>query len=271
MRASAQLPRWAMRSWATARARAAAAIALLGLAAGPLRAATPAAAAQAPDDAAVSARLGKIAAALDAGEDNAMLWWNGWLGIFAGSSVGSVALSYTAQTSVDQHVWQIGALRSSLGVLSVLFVPCPAAHGPASLRAMPESTPAERLAKLRAAEQTLRAAADAEVLGRSWFAHVSSLAVNVAFSAWVWAGYHKPASAAISFGTGLLASEAKIFTTPTRAVEDAAELLGEQVPRSPLKEVEGAEKSAGRSLVQQPSWQLALAPLPGGLLLAASF
>lgn len=256
------------------------AAALLVLASQPLRAET-ALTDQAETDAEVTARLAKITAALETGERDAKLWWASWLGIFGASMLGSDLLSYTTNDAANQRVERIGAVRSALGVFSVVLVDFPAAHGPAKLRALPESTPSERKAKLRAAETTLRNAAKVEQFGRSWFPHVASIVVNSAFTAWVWAGYHKPGSAAIAFTTGMLASEAKIFTQPTQAIDDAAALLdsprAEATPAAASASTSSATSDSAATGSTRPAHasdarpQLLLAPMPGGVLVSASF
>jgi len=141
----------------------------------PLPATDPAAPSGSTDaDAAIAARLLDAEQALDGGESYAQLWWGGWLGLFSASALGSGAISLVATPST-QPVWRIGALRSALGVASVLAVPFPAAWAPGDLRALPESTPAERKLKLGAALSALHRAAAVERLGRSWLAHAGGL------------------------------------------------------------------------------------------------
>ncbi len=263
------------------RSRATALVAVLLALASPPLLADSAVADQIETDAQVTARLAKITAALETGERDARLWWGSWLGIFGASMLTSDLLSYTATDPATQRVNRIGAARSALGVFSVVLLDFPAAHGPAKLRALPESTPDERKAKLRAAETTLRNAAKVEQFSRSWFPHVASIAVNCAFTAWVWAGYHKPGSAAIAFTTGMLASEAKIFTQPTQAIDDAAALLDSPGAEASAPTASSRTNSAindgapiGSTRAQQQNEahsQLLLAPMPGGVLVSASF
>jgi hypothetical protein len=217
-----------------------------------------AAVAQDRDDAQVATRLQQIETSFDEDEMHANVWFNGWLGIFTISAIGSATVSLTTDPG-DVPVWRLGALRSGLGMFSVLLAPCPAVEAPSMLRALPESTPAERLAKLRLAEDQLHRAAKMERLTRSWLAHTSSIVVSAAFSFWIWRGYHHAGAALLSFGTGVLASEAKISTAPTRAIDDEAALEA-GLPITP-------HESLGRQLIPRFS----IAPMPNGVAFGGTF
>jgi len=202
-----------------------------------------AAVAQDRDDAHVATRLHQIETSFDEDETHANVWFNGWLGIFTISAIGSATVSLTTDPG-DVPVWRLGALRSGLGMFSVLLAPCPEVEAPPMLRALPESTPAERLTKLRLAEDQLHRAAKMERLTRSWFAHTSSIVVSAAL---------------LSFGTGVLASEAKISTAPTRAIDDEAALEA-GLPITP-------HESLGHQLIPRFS----IAPMPNGVAVGGTF
>jgi hypothetical protein len=217
-----------------------------------------AASAQDGDDAQVSARLQQLETSFEEDEIHADVWFNGWLGIFTASALGSATLSLTSTPDVAP-VWRIGALRSGLGMFSVLLAPCPACSAPPMLRQLPASTPEERLRKLRIAEEQLHRAATMERLTRSWIGHTGSIVVSAAFSLWIWRGYHHGGAALLSFGSGILVSEAKIFTAPTRAIDDEAALAA-GLPIAP-------HESLGHQLLPRFS----IAPIPNGVALGGTF
>jgi hypothetical protein len=221
-------------------------------------------------DAAIAARLLDAEQALDGGESYAQLWWGGWLGLFSASALGSGAISLVATPST-QPVWRIGALRSALGVASVLAVPFPAAWAPGDLRALPESTPAERKLKLGAALSALHRAAAVERLGRSWLAHAGGLLASGLGSLWIWRGYHQPGAAALALATGLAASEAKIFTMPTRAIDDAARLDRASFDNPVASQYLGHQRFTAEQTTRDQPLRVFLVPTPAGLLLAGTF
>ncbi len=244
-------------------------------------------------DAQVIEKTGRVLAALEAGAEDGKRWQASWLVIFGAGALGSSVLASTTEGR-DAAVWRIGTLRASLGVASVLFVPFPASGGERGgsmlpplrrvtpLEELPDSTPEERRAKLAAAEHRLRLAANFERFGRSWFPHAAGITVSLSFAAWLWIGYHRPGAAALSLATGLAASEAKIWTMPTRAIADEDAILGPADPSlatlSPDREPLGSQPNKVGSYPNhfaskpsEPRFTWAVSPAPAGLVFAGSF
>ena len=192
------------------------------------------------------------------------LWWGGWLAhlrrLDRGRLRGALDLRRTPRRV---PVWRIGALRSGLGVISVLVVPCPAAHGPGYLSGFPEETPAQRAYKLKLARRTLHRAAEFESLNRSWMAHAGSLAVNAAFSLWIWRGYHQPGAAAIS-RSAPASSPAKRRSSPARPARSTTkrELADQRAPPTGLTRTAPSSASEGDRWHTNYLSDFALAPLP---------
>jgi hypothetical protein len=140
----------------------------------------------------VKDRLGFITNALDAGQPRAGTWYYGWLaaysvgavagGILAGSHWGDEKLEGT-ETVPDREFAEgmlVGGATFVLGVGGMLVDPFVPATAPRKLRALPETTSVERLAKLKRAEELLRDCARREKSGRSLKTHLLNAGVNAA-------------------------------------------------------------------------------------------
>src|SRR5665647_1390168 len=116
----------------------------------------------------VKDRLVFITNALDAGQPRAGTWYYGWLaaysagavagGILAGSHWGDEKLE-GPETVPDREFAEgmlVGGATFVLGVGGLLIDPFVPATAARKLRPLPETTPLERLEKLRRAEELLR-------------------------------------------------------------------------------------------------------------------
>jgi hypothetical protein len=202
-------------------------------------------------------RLRAIERALDAGERDAQAWWTAWL--FGLSAAAALQTAASLGAERDIPVLQVGAVRAAVGAASVVLVPLPAAFAPGALRAMPEGTGPDRIAKLKAAEEWLRKSAKVERLGKSWVPRVGGLVLNTAGSLWLWLREQRRGAALLSFGVGFLVGEAKIFTQPTAAIEAEERLL----PGSTAAALEAPKPAPG------VRWTLSAAP--GALVLSGAF
>lgn len=166
----------------------------------------------------VGERYRFILAELEQGEGNAALWWNGWTFGFAAATVGQTVLAL----AVDDRGWRIdnavGAATSGLGAIGTALEPRTPITAAADLRAMDASTPAARARRLRQAETLLRAAAQEELDGRSWFPHVAGAVTTLAASAVLWYGYDRYSSGWLNLLGGTLVTELQIASRPTAAV-----------------------------------------------------
>jgi hypothetical protein len=166
----------------------------------------------------VESRYVAIESALEQGEAPARLWWYGFTLSFAGITAGEcvVAGVTTDGSRVDAAV---GAGGSAIGVLAMIFGTSRAAFEFRSrLAALDATTDAGRRARLREAERILEEAADDEVVGHSWLAHVGADVVTLAGTFVLWAGYHRYASGWLNLVGGTVIGEAQILTKPTAAI-----------------------------------------------------
>ncbi len=143
----------------------------------------------------VTERLGFITKALEAGQPRARTWLYGWL---AGYSAGAATMGILAATNwkSEPDIWTfaplpeadnsfaqdmlVGGGTFALGVVGLLMDPFTPATAAKKLRPLPETTAAERQAKLARAEELLRACARREKYGRSLTTHLLNAGVNAA-------------------------------------------------------------------------------------------
>lgn len=214
------------------------------------------AAAAPPDDAEVAARIRFIEQRLDAGTAAADRWWYAWYSIYGGLAVGQavVAIAVTDPGTRTDNV--VGAVSTSLGIVPLGLSPLEARFAAGRLSAYPESTPAERRAKLRAGEAMLRSVAEEERFGRSWVAHLLGNGVALASGIVLGVGYDRPASGIFNFGAGVALTEVQILTQPTQGIDDWREYRRKDT---------FATKPARRRA------HLSVAPSLGGVVMAGSF
>lgn len=197
----------------------------LVLAAGLLASALSAAAAEAPplDDATVVRRLEFLEARLEAGRRPAQLWQRGWPAFYAASTFVSTALALEATSPEERAGQVVNAAQSGLGLLDMLVLEqIDAQYGIDPLRTLPAGTPAERRARLAAAEALLRRNAARAESRHDWLRHSLGAAVALAGGLVLGLGYDEWPDAAVSTSVSLAVSEINIWTEPARAVDDLA-------------------------------------------------
>jgi hypothetical protein len=111
-------------------------------------------------DAELERRIRFIEGRLDASRLHGQIWYWSWMTINAGSAV---ALGVQAGL-IDNHDDKVNsatnAALGAIGVADLLFRPLEVRHGADSIRALPDATRADKIAKLRAAEDRLRRTAE---------------------------------------------------------------------------------------------------------------
>ncbi len=200
----------------------------------------------------VKERLGFITQALDGGQPRARTWLYGWIGAY---SAGAVTMGILAATNwkkepevqtfapvpeADNSFAQdmlVGGATFALGVVGLAMDPFVPATAARKLRPLPETTSLERLAKLKRAEELLRACARREKSGRSLTTHLLNLGVNAAAGIVTAAAFKRPwTDGLITFAAGEAVSLLNIFTQPMRATRDLKKyesgFAGDGVPPS---------------------------------------
>jgi hypothetical protein len=213
----------------------------------------------------VTERLAFITSALEAGQPRARTWLSGWL---AGYSAGAATMGILAATtwkSGDMPLPEggndsaqdmlVGSGTFALGVVGLLIDPFTPATAAKKLRALPETSTAERQAKLVRAEELLRECARRERSGRSLTTHLLNAGVNAAAGVVTVAAFDRPfADGLVTFAIGEAVSLLNIFTQPMRATRD-------------LKRYEAGYPAA--AAVPRATWSLSVRP--GGLSFRLQF
>jgi hypothetical protein len=218
----------------------------------------------------VTERLAFIASALEAGQPRARTWLYGWLGAYsAGAATMGVlaAANWTpsdVETAgllpVDNSFAQdmlVGGGTFALGVVGLAIDPFTPATAAKKLRALPETSPEERLAKLARAEELLRACARRERSGRGLVTHLLNAGVNAAAGVVTVAAFDRPAGdGLLTFAIGEAVSLLNIFTQPMRAARD-------------LKRYEAGYPAAAAPSAPRATWSLGVRP--GGFAFSLRF
>ncbi len=172
-------------------------------------------------DAEVGARLAFLEARLDAGQPYAQFWWRGWLTFYSMAAVvQGVRGALADQSRAERADMLVGAAKSLAGAIDHALHRVDLRHGRAPFAAYAATTPAERAARLEAAEaHWQRLVAQAE--DRSfWLRHVLNVAANVGGALVVHLAYDDPKTAWLSAGLGIAVGEAHIWSEPWRAPAD---------------------------------------------------
>jgi hypothetical protein len=171
----------------------------------------------------LDARLGFLEERLAAGQLHAAAWNWGWLGVQTFSGISQIADAAQAEESGDRARDIVNAVKATVGVADILVIrPMPGLWGAAPLRAMPEATEDERVARLERGEKILLATADRAAANRSWQIHVGNLLFNLAGSA-VLLGLGNGEAAGVTLATGVIGGEIQIWTEPWRGTRDLAD------------------------------------------------
>jgi hypothetical protein len=211
----------------------------------------------------VKERLAFITNALEAGQPGARRWWYGWIG---GYAAGAATMGVLAATDwktgpdVDNSFAQdmlVGGSTFALGVVGLVMDPFTPANAAKKLGRLPETSAAERLAKLKQAEELLRKCAKREKSGRSLTTHLLNAGVNAAAGIVTVAAFDRPAGDGLTtFAIGEAVSLLNIFTQPMRAVRD-------------LKKYEAGYPAGAAAEAPRLTWSLTA--WPGGVGLRLQF
>ena len=122
-------------------------------------------------DSQIQERLQTIHQILEHGKSNANRWWYGWLIGYSTTTIAQGAIGLTSGDKETRQDMALGAATTFLGAMGQIIAPMVPGTAPDRLADTPESTPAERKAKLLKAEKLLNECALREREGRSWKRH----------------------------------------------------------------------------------------------------
>lgn len=143
------------------------------------------------------------------GKDYSQLWQYGWLSVFSTSATVNGVLWSESSSRKEKFASKVGFITSSLGVGDMLVTP------------MPTHTYAKKLQhekiELAEAERWLMDAMEKERYQRSFTSHfLSGLVAAASGVAIAKNDHHKNSDGLLTFATNFLASEVKIWTSPTQ-------------------------------------------------------
>jgi hypothetical protein len=171
----------------------------------------------------ISQQIRWIQSRLDTAGASAKRWQYGWSTAYGGLTYLYAGQSHTLddddQTN-ERYDAMVNSAGSFIGLVGTLAYPMKTHIAAETLKGMPESTEAEKQAKLQQAEILLQQSAEREAQGRSWQAHAFGAAVSALAGVAVACDDGRSEDGLIMFATNLLVSEIQIFTTPTRATEE---------------------------------------------------
>ncbi|HTY17772.1 MAG TPA: hypothetical protein VMH82_08590 [Myxococcota bacterium] len=166
------------------------------------------------NDAELDARLNFLEERLDAGYLHAAAWYWGWLTIDGLSGISQIQDADQAREAGDRSRDIVNAVKSTVGVADILVIrPMPGRQGARPIRALPDGSHEEKLARLARGEEILRASADRVQANRSWGVHVGNFLFNLAGSAVLFGLGHSEA-AGVTLATGAIGGEVQIWTEP---------------------------------------------------------
>ncbi len=172
-----------------------------------------------PSDAEVERRLEFLEERLDASRRRGQYWFYGWGAVMGGSVIANGVRAGLDDSEDHRTMALVEVGKATLGLADLMLRPLEARHGADSIRSMPSATPEQRLRQLEAAEARLEANAERSDNRWHWQPHAGALVVNLAALGIV-GGIGDWSDAAISFTTGMLGAEARIWTEPSRPRRD---------------------------------------------------
>lgn len=165
------------------------------------------------------AKLSFLSKHFDNTASHSQLWQNGWFGLFSGVAALN-AIAYT-QTDGEHNRYdrKVGFVTSFLGAADLMINPMPTHNFAEQLHTMPQNTPSEREQKLTQAVAWMQISAERERYEQSALNHILSGVVNGLAGLAVAYDDKRPGDGWMTFITGTLASEAKIYTAPQQMTE----------------------------------------------------
>ncbi len=170
----------------------------------------------------IERRLAFIEARLNAGRTSARYWQYGWSGFFAANMAAQGYMAFESNDGDNQTKYAVGAAKSAFALALMLFRPLAATEGAAPLQDMPTDTPAQKSARLEAAEDLLQSNAARAGERKSWTRHLTAVGVHFIGSTTI-AAVGDIKDAAVSNISGIAISQAQIWSQPARAFDDLAD------------------------------------------------
>jgi len=176
-----------------------------------------------------------IAERLDASRRRGDLWSRGWWAAnTAGMAVGVVSVAVAS----DRPERAAGIVTAALGAGGLVYqelLPMRVRHGADPIRALPDDSHAERLARLARAQELLAYDARRATVPVNWKAHLANLVISGAAAGIVAASGDRDELALLQGLTALAGGELQLVTEPHRPrsdIEDYVARFGGPEPRA---------------------------------------
>ena len=179
----------------------------------------PAAPAPELSDAEIDRRLRFLEERLRGSQTHGQIWYWSWMTITGGSTVVMGTLAGLSDNHDDRINYGVQAGVSAIGVADLLLRPLNARHGDGPIRDLPEATRAEKLAKLKAAEDLLRGNAERADERFSWLPHVGNLVINGTAGALIGV-FGRKSDGIIAGLSGFAGGELQIWSQPAAPARD---------------------------------------------------
>lgn len=166
------------------------------------------------DPADVPRRSQYLQASFERAVGPATLWYAGWLSAFGTGFGIRTALAFAGSHAGVRLDSRVGMLTLGTGLVVTLVFTPRSLFAARRFRAIPASTEAEQLQKLRIGEELLDEAVFWERLGTSVVPHVAGIGVNVAAGLYLGLAAQRWDSAIVAAVGGIAVTELKIFTQP---------------------------------------------------------
>jgi hypothetical protein len=225
---------------------------------------TSSALAASPEDAEIDARLTYLEVVLAREEGKVHTWRESWVSAFSALALLQLGVGSATTDPGVRGSALVGGAKSLLAATSILVVPATAEKASSTLRKLGTSTPDERRARLRAAEQLLEASAGEARFRRSWIPLVAGALLNLGGATVMWAGYHRGGAGWFGLGSGLVVGQLFYQTQPTGAIA-AWSAYTNALARGK------APPSAASLGAKEPSIRWSVAPSVAGLLVQGTF
>lgn len=175
-------------------------------------------------------RIDWIVHSLEEEKTHASLWYYGFTGLYATSTVASFTIASTSHDPIVRATQRVSGWQSLIATGGMLLGPVPSAWAADDIRSMPAGTEAEIKSKLDAAESALRTSAETQSFNRSWINHALGVAVAGGGAAVIRYTYgHKidkaggggrsVREATVNFWSSFIVGELQIWTMPVLSMD----------------------------------------------------
>jgi hypothetical protein len=204
----------------------------------------------------IDRRLAFIRERLEGSRSHASIWNMAWTAVNAGTLGWTIYRAESDSDTDDRGRAITEASKAFIGLMDLyIFRPMTARHGADELSFMPESTHAQKLAKLKKAEEILLRNANRASYRYGWQMHVGNVLFNFGGAGAIWATGGDTSQALTSAFAGIAGGELMAWTEPGQ-------------PRQDFREYQSL--TGGSTFTNAPgAWRLVA--IPGGIAVARDF